>query len=98
MDVAQLADSPESSRVSALGALGAALLTGGLCLGLAVVVSGISRPMHVESLHLGLDASTLSAVTGLTLADVGLLGFGGVLAVLGFAAVLAADRSPGRRS
>lgn len=79
-----------AARIRALVVVGVALLGAGLYSIVTLLYSVFARYMHVEDLDLGLDESTVFALTRITPTDRGILILGGILTVLGVAALIAA--------
>lgn len=79
-----------ATRIQALVVVGVALTTAGLYSIVTLLYSILARYMHVEDLDLGLDESTMFAVTRMTSVDRGIIVIGGILMFLGAAALIAA--------
>ncbi len=80
----------QAARIRALVVVGVALLAAGLYSIVTLLYSGLARYMYVEDLELGLDENTIFALTRITPTDRGILILGGILALLGIAALIAA--------
>jgi len=78
-----------AARIQAL-VVGAALLTAGLYSIVTLLYSLFARYMYVEDLKLGLEEDTVFLLTRITPVDRGILIFGGILALLGITALIAA--------
>lgn len=79
----------QAARVRALVVVGTALLTAGLYSILTLLYSVFARYMYVEDLDLGLEENTVFLLTRITPTDRGILILGGILALLGVAALIA---------
>jgi uncharacterized membrane protein HdeD (DUF308 family) len=93
----------QAARIRALVVVGVALLAAGLYSVVTLLYSVFARYMYVEdldlSLSLSLDENTVFALTRITPTDRGILILGGILALLGVAALIAAAvRGRRRRS
>lgn len=80
----------QAARIRALIVVGVALLTAGLYSIVTLLYSVLARYMYVEDLDLGLDENTVLVLTRITPTDRGILILGGLLALLGVAALIAA--------
>ena len=80
----------QAARIRALVVVGVALLAAGLYSIVTLLYSVFARYMYVEDLDLGLDENTIFALTRITPTDRGILILGGILALLGVAALIAA--------
>jgi|NGEPerStandDraft_5_1074534.scaffolds.fasta_scaffold13544_3 uncharacterized membrane protein HdeD (DUF308 family) len=80
----------QAARIRALVVVGVALLTAGLYSIVTLLYSVFARYMYVEDLDLGLDENTVFLLTRITPIDRGVLILGGILALLGVAALIAA--------
>lgn len=76
------------ARIMALVIIGVALLATGVSSVMTLWTSSFARFMYLEDL--GLEGTTAAAITRFTPVDRGLLIFGGILALLGAAALIAA--------
>ncbi len=76
------------ARIMALVIIGVALLAAGVSSVMTLWTSSFARFMYLEDL--GLEGTTAAAITRFTPVDRGLLIFGGILALLGAAALIAA--------
>lgn len=80
----------QASRVRALVLVGVALLAAGGYSAVTLLYSVFARYMYVEDLDLGLDENTIFLLTRITPTDRGILVLGGILSLLGVAALIAA--------
>lgn len=80
----------QTARIRALIVVGVTLLTAGLYSLVTLLYSVLARYMYVENLDLGLDENTIFLLTRITPTDRGILILGGILALLGVAALVAA--------
>ncbi|WP_454117957.1 hypothetical protein [Microbacterium lacticum] len=80
----------QTARIRALIVVGVALVTAGLYSTVTLLYSVFARYMYVEDLDLGLDENTVFVLTRITPTDRGILILGGILALLGVAALIAA--------
>lgn len=76
------------ARIMALVIIGVALLAAGISAVMTLWISSFARFMYLEDL--GLEGTAAAVVVRVTPVDRGLLMFGGILAVLGATAVIAA--------
>lgn len=80
----------QTARIRALIVVGVALVTAGLYSIVTLLFSVFARYMYVEDLDLGLDENMVFVLTRITPTDRGILILGGILALLGVAALIAA--------
>lgn len=80
----------QTARIRALIVVGVALVTAGLYSIVTLLYSVFARYMYVEDLDLGLDENTVFVLTRITPTDRGILILGGILALLGVAALITA--------
>jgi len=76
------------ARIMALVIIGVALLAAGVSCVMMLWTSDFARFMYLEDL--GLDGTWITLISHVTSVDRGLLIFGGILALLGAAALIAA--------
>ena len=80
----------QKARIRALIVVGVALVTAGLYSIATLRSSAFARYMYIEDLDLGLDENTVFLLTRITPVDRGILILGGVLTLLGAAALISA--------
>ncbi|GGH44683.1 hypothetical protein [Microbacterium album] len=88
----------QAARIRALVVVGVALLATGLYSVATLFFSIFARYMYVEDLDLGLDENTVFVLTRITPTDRGIVILGGILALLGVAALVAAAVRGRRRT
>jgi hypothetical protein len=88
----------QAARIRALVVVGVALLATGLYSIVTLLYSVFARYMYVEDLDLGLDENTVFVLTRITPTDRGIFILGGILGLLGVAALIAAAVRGRRRS
>lgn len=80
----------QTARIRVLILVGVTLLTAGLYSIVTLLYSVFARYMYVENLDFGLDENTVFLLTRITPTDRGILILGGILALFGVAALVAA--------